>query len=297
MTIETQAGGVLATESVPAAQFWQVERRFFHHPGAAIACVILLLLVVAAVFAPHLAPFDPTDTDVGTRLAPPDEVNWFGVDLHGRDVFSRIVWGGRYSLAVGLATIALALVIGSAIGLVLGYAGGRLDMVGSRAIDVLLGFPAVVMAILVVVVLGVGLVNVVIAVAISQVPRLARVVRGAVLVVREQLFVDAARSLGAGPLRIIVWHLLPNIVPTLIVLGTLHLGEAILQTATLSFLGLGAQPPTPEWGSMLNDGRDYMRYAPWMMLAPGGALFLTVMSVNLLGDRLSQLLDPRAKNK
>jgi ABC-type dipeptide/oligopeptide/nickel transport system permease subunit len=153
------------------------------------------------------------------------------------------------------------------------------------------------MAILVVVVLGVGLVNVVIAVAIAQVPRVARVVRGAVLAIKEQPFVEAARSLGAGPLRIMIWHLLPNVVPTLIVLGTLHLGEAILQTATLSFLGLGAQPPTPEWGSMLNAGRDYMRYAPWMMLAPGFALFLTVMSVNLLGDRLSHLLDPRAKNK
>ena len=168
---------------------------------------------------------------------------------------------------------------------------------GSRAIDVLLGFPSVVMAILVVAVLGVGLVNVVIAVAIAQVPRFARVVRGAVLVTKEQLYVDAARAIGASGLQIMARHLLPNVMPTLIVLGTLNLGEAILSTATLSFLGLGAQPPTPEWGAMLNDGRDYMRYAPWMMFFPGLALFLAVMSVNLIGDRLSHLLDPRARNR
>jgi ABC-type dipeptide/oligopeptide/nickel transport system permease subunit len=288
--------GVLPADIRPRRS-WTFARRFFRHPGAAIAFFVLLTLVLTALFAPQIAPFDPTDTEAGPRLGPPDGTNWFGVDLHGRDIFSRIVWGGRYSLAVGLATISLALLAGSAIGLALGYSGGRIDAIGSRAIDVVLGFPSVVMAILVVVVLGVGLVNVVIAVAIAQVPRVARVVRGAVLAIKEQPFVEAARSLGAGPLRIMIWHLLPNVMPTLIVLGTLHLGEAILQTATLSFLGLGAQPPTPEWGSMLNAGRDYMRYAPWMMLAPGFALFLTVMSVNLLGDRLSHLLDPRAKNK
>ncbi len=153
------------------------------------------------------------------------------------------------------------------------------------------------MAILVVVVLGVGLVNVVLAVAIAQIPRFARVVRGAVLVAKEQPYVDAARAIGANGLRIMTGHLLPNVMPTLIVMGTLNLGDAILSTATLSFLGLGAQPPTPEWGSMLNDGRDYMRYAPWMMFFPGLALFLAVMSVNLIGDRLSHLLDPRARDR
>lgn len=159
----------------------------------------------------------------------------------------------------------------------------------------MLGFPSVVLAILVVVVLGVGLVNVVVAVGIAQVPRFARVARGAVLSVKEQLFIDSARAIGAGDWRIMSRHLLPNVVPTLIVLGTLNLGEAILSTATLSFLGLGAQPPTPEWGAMLNSGREYMRYAPWMMIFPGLALFLAVMSVNLIGDRLSYLLDPKSR--
>src|SRR5262249_10935314 len=155
-------------------------------------------------------------------------------------------------------------------------------------IDVLLGFPAIVLAIMVVSLLGVGLVNVVIAVAIAGVPRFARVVRGAVLVAKEQLFIEAARALGASDTRIMARHLLPNVVPTLVVLGTLDLGNAILSTATLSFLGLGAQPPTPEWGAMLSSGREYMRYAPWVMLFPGMALFLVVMSVNLVCDRLSQ---------
>jgi ABC-type dipeptide/oligopeptide/nickel transport system permease subunit len=273
---------------------WHFLRRFAGHPGAVAGLIILTILLAAAILAPLIAPFDPSDNDAGAQLAAPDSTFWFGVDLHGRDIFSRVVWGGRYSLAVGLATVCLALVLGSALGVFLGYAGGRIDAVGSRVIDVLLGFPAVVLAILVVVVLGVGLVNVAIAVALAQVPRFARVVRSDVLVVKELLYIEAARSLGSGSMRIMARHLLPNIVPTLIVLGTLNLGDAILQTATLSFLGLGAQPPTSEWGAMLNDGRDYMRYAPWMMIFPGLALFLASMSVNLIGDRLSQLLDPRA---
>jgi ABC-type dipeptide/oligopeptide/nickel transport system permease subunit len=273
---------------------WAFLRRFASHPGALAGLIILLILLGAAIFAPSLAPFDPADNDAGPQLSAPDATYWFGVDLHGRDIFSRVLWGGRYSLAVGVATICLALVFGSGVGIFLGFIGGKIDALGSRAIDVLLGFPAVVLAILVVVVLGVGLINVAIAVALAQVPRFARVVRSDVLVVKQLPFIEAAHSLGAGSARIMLRHLLPNIVPTLVVLGTLNLGEAILQTATLSFLGLGAQPPTSEWGAMLNDGRDYMRYAPWMMLFPGLALFLASMSVNLIGDRLSQLLDPRS---
>lgn len=268
---------------------------FARHPGAAIGVVLLLVIVSASIFAPWIAPFDPTQTDVGSRLGAPNATNLFGTDLHARDIFSRIVWGGRFSLAVGIATVVLALVVGSALGILLGYAGGRIDAIGSRAVDVMLGFPSVVLAILVVVVLGVGLVNVVIAVGIAQVPRFARVARGAVLAVKEQLFIDSARAIGADGWRIMSRHLLPNVVPTLIVLGTLNLGEAILSTATLSFLGLGAQPPTPEWGAMLNEGREYMRYAPWMMIFPGLFLFLAVMAVNLIGDRLSHLLDPKSR--
>lgn len=274
---------------------WAFSVEFARHPGAAIGALVLTTLILMAILAPWIAPFDPALTDVGAQLGAPNAVNLFGTDLFARDIFSRIVWGGRYSLAVGIATVLFALIIGSALGILLGYSGGRIDSIGSRAIDVMLGFPSVVLAILVVVVLGVGLVNVVIAVGIAQIPRFARVARGAVLGVKEQLFIDSARAIGSDGWRIMSRHLLPNVVPTLIVLGTLNLGEAILATATLSFLGLGAQPPTPEWGAMLNGGRDYMRYAPWMMIFPGLALFLAVMSVNLIGDRLSYLLDPKSR--
>jgi ABC-type dipeptide/oligopeptide/nickel transport system permease subunit len=271
--------------------------RFARHPGAVVGAVILAIFVLAAVFAPMIAPYAPDDDDLGANLSAPTAEFLFGLDLHGRDIFSRVVWGGRYSLTVGVATVAFALLVGTIIGIAIGYAGGKVDTLGARAIDVALGFPAIVLAILVVAVLGVGLVNAVLAVGISQTPRFARVVRAAVLVVKRQLYVEAARAIGAGHLRIMLRELLPNIGPTLIVLGTLNLGEAVLSTATLSFLGLGAQPPTPEWGAMLNSGREYMRYAPWMMIFPGLALFLTVMAVNLLGDRLSEVLDPRAAGR
>jgi ABC-type dipeptide/oligopeptide/nickel transport system permease subunit len=271
--------------------------RLFLHPGAMIGTFVFVALVLAALLAPLIAPYDWTETDVGMRLSSPSLEHFFGTDIHGRDIFSRVVAGGRYSISLGLATVLLSLLVGSAIGIVLGFVGGRVDAWGCRLIDVLLGFPQIVLAIMVVAVLGVGLVNVVVAVAIAGVPRFARVVRGAVLVVREQLYVEAARALGASDLRIMLRHLVPNVTPTLVVLGTLDLGNAILSTATLSFLGLGAQPPTPEWGAMLSGGREFMRYAPWMMIFPGLALFLTVMSVNLIGDRLSQVLDPKAKDR
>lgn len=276
---------------------WRTVRRFVRHPGAFAAAIVLAAIVTLAILAPLIVPYDWNETDLGARLGAPDAEFWFGTDLHGRDVFSRVVYGARYSISIGLATVTLSLLAGSFIGIVLGYVGGRIDEWGSRFIDVMLGFPQIVMAILVVSVLGVGLVNVVLAVAIAGVPRFARVVRGAVLVVKEQPFIEAARALGAGDLRIMLRHLLPNAVPTLVVLGTLDLGNAILTTATLSFLGLGAQPPTPEWGAMLNSGREYMRYAPWTMMFPGFALFLVVMAVNLLGDRLSQVLDPRSVDR
>ncbi|MEM7022980.1 MAG: ABC transporter permease [Pseudomonadota bacterium] len=268
-------------------------RRFLGHPGAAIGAVILAVFVFAAVFAPLVAPYDWIETDVGPRLGAPSTDHWFGTDLHGRDVFSRVVYGARFSLSVGIATVLLALIVGGAFGIFIAFVGGRVDALGARAIDVMFGFPSIVLSILIVAVLGVGLVNVVIAVGVAEIPYFARVVRGAVLAVKEHLYIEASRALGARDLRIMVRHLLPNVFPTLIVLASLDLGSAIISTASLSFLGLGAQPPTPEWGAMLNSGREYMRYAPWVMIFPGLALFLAVMSVNLLGDRLRQALDPR----
>lgn len=212
-------------------------------------------------------------------------------------MFSRVIYGARFSLAMGLTTVAISLVFGALLGIVIAYGGGRIDRVGARVIDAMLCFPPIILAILIVAVLGVGLVNAALAVGISGIPRFARITRAATLTLVARDFVEAARAVGAGHVRIVLRHLLRNLAPILIVIATLDLGGAVLFTATLSFLGLGAQPPTPEWGAMLNAGREYVRYAPWTMIFPGLALFLTVMAVNLVGDRLSLILDPRQRDR
>jgi ABC-type dipeptide/oligopeptide/nickel transport system permease subunit len=268
-------------------------RRFFRGYGGAFGAVVASLLVLAAIAAPWLAPFDWNETGVGMRLAAPDGTYLMGTDLYGRDLFSRVLYGARFSLMIGLATVLISLIFGATLGAVMGFAGGRFDAVASKGVDVLLGFPQLVLAILVVAVMGVGLWTAGLAVGVAGIPRFARVVRGATLAVVHQPYVDASRAAGSSGLSILLRHVLPNLMPTLIVLATLELGGAILATSTLSFLGLGAQPPTPEWGAMLNAGREFVRYAPWTMIFPGLALFLSVMSVNLLGDRLAQVLDPR----
>lgn len=270
-------------------------KAFRTHPGAAIGGGMLAIICGMAALAPWVAPYDWNAIGTAQSLSSPSASCWFGTDLYGRDIFSRVIAGGRYSIAIGMLTLALSMTLGSLIGMVLGYSGGRIDAWGSRAIDVLLGLPALVVAIMIVSVLGVGLVNVAIAVALAQAPHYARIIRSATIMLRRTLFIDAARAIGAGPLSITFRHLLPNVAPTLIVVATLNLGEAILATSTLSFLGLGAQPPTPEWGAMLADGQAYMRYAPGLMIFPGLAIFLTVIAVNLLGNRLSQILNPRSK--
>jgi ABC-type dipeptide/oligopeptide/nickel transport system permease subunit len=271
--------------------------RLLGAPGAFAGAFVLALILFAALFAPLLAPYDWNATSICRRLAPISQAHWFGCDLFGRDIFSRVMFGARFSLAMGISTVAISLVFGSLFGIAIGAIGGRVDAVGSRLIDAMLGFPPIVLAILVVSVLGVGLWNAAIAVGISGIPQFARVTRGATLSLVHREFVEAAQAIGARHGRIMLRHLLPNLAPVLIVIATLNLGNAVLFTATLSFLGLGAQPPTPEWGAMLNDGREYVRYAPWMMIFPGLALFLSVLAVNLLGDRLSQVLDPRGMRR
>jgi len=262
-------------------------------PGFVFGVAVLLLLAGGAALAPWIAPYDWNETMVGPRLGAPSHEHLMGLDLFGRDLFSRVLYGGRFSLAVGLATVAIALVFGATLGAMMGFYGGRLDSVAGRIVDVMLGFPPLVGAILVVAVLGVGLWTAGIAVGIAGIPRFARVVRGATLSIVAQPFIDGARAAGTSGPRILWRHVAPNLVPTVMVLATLELGNAILSTAALSFLGLGAQPPTPEWGAMLNAGREFVRYAPWTMIFPGLALFLAVMAVNLIGDRLTQALDPR----
>ena len=295
------SGASDAAPSTPRAaargEGWKVVRDVLRSPGAAAGAILLLLLVLGAALAPLVAPFDPNETGAGMRLAAPDAVHLMGTDLFGRDVFSRVLHGGRYSLAIGLATVALSLVFGATLGAAMGYFGGRLDSVAGRAVDVMLGFPPLVLAILIVAVLGVGLWSAALAVGIAGIPRFARVIRGATLSIASQPFIEAAQAAGTRRLLILARHVAPNLAPTLIVMTTLELGGAILSTATLSFLGLGAQPPAPEWGTMLSAGREFVRYAPWTMIFPGLALFIAVMAVNLLGDRLSAVLDPRLRGR
>jgi peptide/nickel transport system permease protein len=271
--------------------------RLLGAPGALAGSIVLFAILALTAMAPLLAPYDWDATSQCRRLAPMSADHWFGCDLFGRDIFSRVLYGAQYSLAMGISTVAISLVFGGLLGVAVAYAGGRVDAIGARLIDAMLSFPPIILAILIVAVLGVGLMNAALAVGISGIPRFARIARAATLALAARDFVEAARAVGAGRMRIVLRHLLPNLAPILIVITTLDLGNAVLFTATLSFLGLGAQPPTPEWGAMLNAGREYVRYAPWTMIFPGLALFLTVMAVNLVGDRLSQVLDPRQRGR
>lgn len=271
--------------------------RLLGAPGAAVGAVVLVAVLALAALAPLFAPYDWNATSICRRLAPMSPEHWFGCDLFGRDILSRVMYGARFSLAMGISTVAISLIFGALLGVVIAYAGGKIDAIGARLIDALLCFPPIILAILIVAVLGVGLWNAALAVGISGIPRFARITRSATLSLAARDFVEAARAVGSGHARIVLRHLLPNLAPILIVLTTLDLGSAVLFTATLSFLGLGAQPPTPEWGAMLNAGREYVRYAPWTMIFPGLALFVTVMAVNLVGDRLSLVLDPRQRGR
>ena len=275
----------------------RVLSRLLGAPGALAGTVVITAILALAVLAPYLAPYDWNATSQCRRLAPLSAEHWFGCDLFGRDILSRVMYGARFSLAMGVSTVAISLVFGALLGIVIAYGGGRIDRIGARVIDAMLCFPPIILAILIVAVLGVGLLNAALAVGISGIPRFARITRAATLSLAARDFVEAARAVGSSHARIILRHLLPNLAPILIVIATLDLGGAVLFTATLSFLGLGAQPPTPEWGAMLNAGREYVRYAPWTMIFPGLALFLTVMAVNLVGDRLSLILDPRQNDR
>lgn len=251
-------------------------------------------LVLVALLAPWIAPFDPVaDADLNNYLAPPGGRFLLGADTFGRDVFSRVVYGTRVSLGVGIAVQVTALALGMTLGLLSGFYGRWADNVIMRVAEVIFAFPGLLFAIAIMAVIGPSLYNVFLALGLVSWTSLARVVRGQVLAIKEQEYVEAARAVGAGSARILLRHVLPNTLAPAIILVTLGIGGAILAEASLSFLGLGAQPPTPSWGSMLSTGRDYLLQAPWLSLYPGLAIFLTVMGFNLLGDGLRDLLDPR----
>ncbi len=273
--------------------WWEANRRLRRNPGALTGLAILLLITLASVLAPLLTGFDPVALSPRERLQPPSPAHPFGTDAFGRDVWTRVLYGGRVSLQVGFIAVGIAAGIGVTLGLVSGYYGGLSDNLVMRLTDVMLAFPGILLALAIVAMLGPNLFNAMIAVGISASPTYARVVRGAVLQTKTLPYVEAVEGSGARNWRVILLHILPNILGAIVVIATLGVANAIIAGAALSFLGLGAKPPTPEWGLMLADGRNYLRHAWWITTFPGLAIMLSVLSINLLGDGLRDALDPR----
>lgn len=277
----------------PWHEFW---RRFQHQPVAMSAGVFVLLLIVAALLAPYLAPYDAENYFDYDRLNEgPSWVHWLGVDSLGRDIFSRILMGARISLTAGIFSVLLGGVIGTVLGLLAGYYEGGWDRIVMRISDVLFAFPGILLAIGVVAIMGSGMANVIVAVAIFSIPAFARLVRGNTLVLKHLTYIESARSIGASDWTIMLRHILPGTISSIVVYFSMRIGASIITAASLSFLGLGAQPPTPEWGAMLNEARADMVIAPHVAIFPSLAIFLTVLAFNLLGDGLRDALDPKLK--
>ena len=280
----------------PARGLWRDAWRQLRRNRAAMAgALVLLLLVVIAIAAPAIAPYGPAEQDSDHVLEGFSLYHPFGTDNFGRDIFSRVLYGTRISLTVGVLGVCLGLVAGGGLGLIAGHWGGWPDDVLMRFLDLLLAFPQLLLAIMVITVLGVGDTNVIVAIGIFSLPLFARVVRGQILSLKQLDFTLAARAVGAGDVHILIAHLLPNTLATILVIASLRLGTAILTVATLSFLGLGIRPPAPEWGTMLTDGRQFLQIAPQVAVFPGLAIVVTVLAVNLLGDGLRDALDPRVR--
>lgn len=281
------------TIRTPLGEFW---RRFLLQRTAVIAGMFVLLLLAVALFAPYLAPFDAENYFDYDRLNEgPSSMHWLGVDALGRDIFSRILLGARISLFAGILSVVVGMVIGTLLGLLAGYYEGMWDRFIMRLCDVLFAFPGILLAIAVVAVMGSGMANVIVAVAIFSIPAFARLVRGNTLVLKQQTYVESARSIGASDSTILMRHILPGTFSSIVVYFSMRIGMSIITAASLSFLGLGAQPPTPEWGAMLNEARADMVTAPHVALFPSLAIFLTVLAFNLLGDGLRDALDPKLR--
>ena len=274
----------------PSKKAWNQLRR---NRGAMIGMAVIICLFLIAILAPYLTPYDPIQQDRANSWREPDQEYRLGTDMFGRDVLTRIIFGARISLLVGFVSISVALVGGLFLGLVSAFYRGTVEMVVNGITEVMLAFPGILLAMIMVAVLGPSLFNLMIAVGISWMPRYTRLVRGTALSIMQEGYVDAARSSGAGDMRIMVKHVLPNVMGPILVMSTMGVGTAILVAAALSFLGLGAQPPTPEWGAMLSSGRNHMLHAPWLTTYPGVAIVITVLSINLFGDGVRDALDPR----
>jgi len=277
------------------------ERKIFgflkQNPLAMIGSVVILIIALTMVLVPLLPVTDPLVQNLPNRLKPPSVKHPFGTDNYGRDVLSRVIWGGRISMLVGIFSVGLASLIGVTLGLVSGYFGKFVDIVIMRITDILLSFPALLLAMAICAAIGSSLWNVIIAISIITVPRFSRLVRGSTLSVKEQDFVEAARALGQKRVKIILFHILPNILSPILVMVTLWVPVAIMTEASLSFLGLGVMPPTPTWGNMIGEGKSYLQNAPWIAMFSGSAIILIVLAFNFVGDAVRDAFDPRLRGE
>ena len=295
MTTVTSEPTAAAEVRTPWSEFW---RKFKKQRVAVVAGLFIVLLVALALVAPWIVPYDAENYfDYNSLNAPPSAQHWFGVDPLGRDILSRILMGSRISLTAGFVSVAVGALVGTAMGLVAGYYEGWWDRIIMRVCDVLFAFPGILLAIGIVAILGGGMLNVIIAVAIFSIPTFARLVRGNTLALKHLTFVEAARSIGASDWTIVIRHIFPGTIAAVVVYFSLRIGTSIITAASLSFIGMGAQPPTPEWGAMLNEARADMMTSPHVALFPSLAIFLTVLAFNLLGDGLRDALDPKVDRK
>ncbi|MBA2668146.1 MAG: ABC transporter permease [Trueperaceae bacterium] len=291
----TPAGRRVARDERTPSQIFL--REFRRNRGAVVGTVLFAILILMVLFAPYVTRFDPIEPNYGVRFSPPTAEHWFGTDRNGRDIYTRVVYGGRISLLVGVVAVAIGSILGTVLGLVSGFYGGLVDNAVMRFMDFVLAMPGILLAITIVFALGPSLVNVMIAVGFSTMPQYARVVRASVLSAKQLPYVEAARAAGAGDGVVMGRHILPNVFAPVLVLATLGLGSAVLSVAALSFLGLGAAPPTPEWGLLISDGRGVLRRSWWVATFPGLAIMVTVLAVNLIGDGLRDALDPRLRGQ
>lgn len=281
--------------SEPTGRRRMLARRLFRSAPFVVGVVLVIAMVVVSAAAPVLTSYEPVKMSPAERLQPPSAEHPFGTDQLGRDVLARVMYGGRLSLPMGIAPIAVAAVAGLVLGLVSGFYGGWIDLVLMRIVDVWIAFPPILLALAIVTILGTGLTNIMIALGIAWIPYYARMVRGSVLEAKQRVYVDAARALGSLDLRIVVRHVLPNVLTPIMVMSSMGVANAILAGAALSFLGLGAQAPAPEWGTSLADARQFIRLGWWVGLFPGLAIAVTVLGANLMGDGIRDALDPKLK--
>ena len=289
---------VRAAAPSPFAYFASATLKAFNtNKTSWIGLVVFLIVVAAAILAPALAPFDPNDQNILEKLRAPTSEHWLGTDSFGRDTLSRLLYGARISLIIGVVSTLAAMVIGTAIGMLAGWHGGRLDTVTMQAMDVLLAFPSLILGLILVAMLGPSMVNIIIAIALTSIPPFARIARAPTIAVKEREFVDAGRALGYSDTRLLIVHILPNILPEVLVMGSLWLANAIRTEASLAFVGLGVKPPTATWGGMIREGFENILDSYWLALVPGVAILIVIFALNLLGDGLRDAIDPKLKGE